>query len=105
MRVLFWSSTFWPSSGGVQVLAARLLPALEARGYEHIVVTPQSRDAHLNVASYKGMPIRRLPFWPAMVNLDQLGHVRQPSLRGENPQDARAYRSPYSFQLTVQNFS
>jgi glycogen(starch) synthase len=77
MRILFWSSTFWPSIGGVQVLAAKLLPALEERGYEHIVVTPQSRDEQLNAAYYKGIPIHRFPFWHSMVNIDQLVQVRQ----------------------------
>ena len=77
MRVLFWSSTFWPSIGGVQTLAAKLLPALEDRGYQHIVVTPQSRDEKLNISRYQGIPIHRFPFWDAMANVDRLGQVRQ----------------------------
>ena len=39
MRVLFWSGTFWPYIGGIEVLGAKLLPALRERGYEFMVVT------------------------------------------------------------------
>jgi hypothetical protein len=38
MRILFWSETFWPRVGGVENLAARLLPALQVRGHEFLSV-------------------------------------------------------------------
>jgi hypothetical protein len=37
MKVLFWSEIFWPRVGGVENLAARLLPALQAPGFEFAV--------------------------------------------------------------------
>lgn len=77
MRVLFWSSTFWPSIGGVQTLAARLLPALEERGYHCIVVTTQSGCDQHDVTHYKGIAIHRFPFWQSMVDVDRLALVRQ----------------------------
>ena len=43
MRVLFWTGGFWPNIGGVEVLATRVLPALKCRGYEFVIVVPQSR--------------------------------------------------------------
>jgi hypothetical protein len=42
MRILFSSSAFWPVIGGVEVRAAKLLPALRERGHEFIVVTGQT---------------------------------------------------------------
>ena len=62
MRVLFWSSTFWPSVGGVEIFAARLLPALRARGYEFMVVTPKSHSDLPDQDEYLGIPVRRFSF-------------------------------------------
>jgi glycogen(starch) synthase len=62
MRILFWSSTFWPNVGGVEVLAARLLPALRTRGYEFTVVTPKSHSALPDQEKYQGIPIHRFSF-------------------------------------------
>ena len=59
MRILFWSSNFWPEIGGVEVLAAKLLPALQARGYEYAVVTPKSHPDLPDVETYKGIPVHR----------------------------------------------
>lgn len=59
------------------MLAAKLLPALEERGYEHIVVTTQSGYDQHKVAPYEGIPVHYFPFWNAMVNIDQLAHIRQ----------------------------
>jgi len=62
MRILFWSATFWPAIGGVEVLAARLLPALQEHGHEFVVVTPKSFPEVTDHAHYKGIPVYRLPF-------------------------------------------
>jgi glycogen(starch) synthase len=62
MRILFWSSTFWPNIGGVEVLAARLLPALRTRGYEFTVITPKSHSAVPDQEKYQGIPIHRFSF-------------------------------------------
>jgi glycogen synthase len=66
MRVLFWSEAFWPHIGGVQVLAAGLLPALRERGYEFTVITPQHGSAELETGSYKGINVCRYPFRKAL---------------------------------------
>ena len=65
MRVLFWSSVFWPKIGGVEVHAAKLLPALKARGYEFTVMTAKSDPDQPDTDEYQGMPIYRFPFWNA----------------------------------------
>ena len=57
MRVLFWSSAFWPSIGGVQVLASQLLPALKERGIQHLVVSTNSGCDEHEVAQFDGIPV------------------------------------------------
>ena len=61
MRVLFWTPEFWPGIGGVEVLAAKLLPALREKGYEFAVVTP-SKTGATDKDHYDGIPVFRLPF-------------------------------------------
>ena len=62
MRILFWTREFWPGIGGVEVLAAKLLPALQARGYEFVVVTPSKQAGVPDADQYKGIPVYRFPF-------------------------------------------
>ncbi len=62
MRILFWSETFWPRVGGVENLAARLLPALRARGYEFAVVTWENIESPDEIR-YEGIPVYRFPFF------------------------------------------
>ena len=61
MRILFWTREFWPGIGGVEVLAAKLLPALQERGYEFVVATP-SKEGVPDEGRYKGIPVYRFPF-------------------------------------------
>ena len=62
MRVLFWSLTFWPNIGGLEVLAAKLVTALRDRGHEILVVAPKSPPELPGEARYQRIPIRRFPF-------------------------------------------
>jgi glycogen synthase len=62
MRILFWSETFWPRVGGVENLAVRLLPALQSRGYEFVVVTWENTKVPDEVR-YQGIPVHRFPFF------------------------------------------
>jgi glycosyltransferase involved in cell wall biosynthesis len=77
LRVLFWTGTFWPHIGGVQVLATKLLSALRRRGYEFLVVTPLRSDDQETTARYRGIPIYRLPFWNGHNDIKQLMKLRQ----------------------------
>lgn len=61
MRVLFWTPEFWPGIGGVEVLAAKFLPALREKGYEFVVVTP-SKTGATDKDHYDGIPVFRFPF-------------------------------------------
>jgi glycosyltransferase involved in cell wall biosynthesis len=60
LRVLFFSEAFWPQIGGIEVMTARLLPALAARGYEILVVTDRASDSAADHDALGGVPIRRL---------------------------------------------
>lgn len=77
MRILFWSSAFWPSIGGVQVLAGKLLPALEQRGYQHVVVSTKAGCETYEVADFNGIPVHYFPFWKSMVDANRLAALRK----------------------------
>jgi glycogen(starch) synthase len=62
MRVLFWSGAFWPTIGGVEVIARKLLPALQRRGHEFTVVTPKSNANSPDEDEYEGIPVYRFSF-------------------------------------------
>jgi glycogen(starch) synthase len=62
MRVLFWSETFWPRVGGVENLAAKLLPGLQARGHRFAVITWENVDDP-DILDFLGTPVHRLPFF------------------------------------------
>ncbi len=66
MRVLFWSETFYPEIGGVEVLATKLLAALRDRGYELVVVAREERQNLPTVSEYDGIPVHRFPFRQAL---------------------------------------
>ena len=68
MRVLCWSETFWPRIGGVEVLTAQLLQALGARGYEFVVVTPDTEWHTHGDDHYNGAPVHRFPFQSALAS-------------------------------------
>ena len=79
MRVLFWSLTFWPDIGGIEVLAAKLLPALRERGHEFMVVTPQTQVASPDDVQYQGIPIKRFSFQNTVtpIGIDHIVAIRQ----------------------------
>jgi glycogen synthase len=78
-RILFWSGTFWPNIGGVEVMAARLLPALRARGYEYSVVVPKYSADQADEGQFKGIPTYRFPFriHPRRGSIDHVIEVRR----------------------------
>jgi glycogen(starch) synthase len=82
MRVLFWSLTFWPSIGGIEVLAAKLLPCLMRRGHEFAVVAPKVYSDWPDEGQYRGIPIHWLPFQHSLnTGIDHVVEVRQRILR------------------------
>jgi glycogen(starch) synthase len=79
MRVLFWSLNFWPNIGGIEVLAAKLVPALRERGHEFLVVAPKTPPELPDRAQYRDIPICRLPFQNPVTpgTIDHLVAIRQ----------------------------
>lgn len=79
MRILFWSSTFWPKIGGVEVLAARLLPALQSRGHEFAVIAPRLGHAQEDRPPFRDIPVHRFAFTePALYrDMDLLAATRR----------------------------
>lgn len=62
MRVLYWADLFWPYVGGAEQFGATLVPALQQRGHEVIVVTSHHYLDLPNQGRHKGIPIYRFPF-------------------------------------------
>ncbi len=62
MRLLFWSGTYWPNIGGVEVISSNLMAALRRRGHEVAIVTSHSSLDLPDEDSYEDVPIHRMPF-------------------------------------------
>ncbi len=74
MRILYWSPVFWPQIGGVEVIASRFIPAMQARGYKFTVIAALGSLDVPPVTSYHGTPVHRLPIWTAIATRD-LGQI------------------------------
>ena len=61
IRLLYWTEFFWPTIGGVETLAAQIIPVLKTRGYEITVVTTRQFD-YPEHEVVDGTVIHRLPF-------------------------------------------
>lgn len=77
MRILFWSLGLLPEIGGIEVLAATLLPAMRQRGHEYLVVTSRRDPSLAEQTLYQGIPIHRYPFRQSLGNVDELASVKQ----------------------------
>jgi glycosyltransferase involved in cell wall biosynthesis len=79
MRVLFWTPVFWPKIGGVEVHAAKLLPALRERGHEFLVLTTKTSSDQPDADEYQGIPIYRWSFWnyTHYTQIDAVAEIRQ----------------------------
>src|SRR5215510_12339552 len=71
---------FWPFIGGSEVFSTRLLPALQARGTEFLVISGQPHPPTFSPkAQYRAIPVHRFPFSTVLAdrNADQILGVRQ----------------------------
>ncbi|RYX83090.1 glycosyltransferase family 1 protein [bacterium] len=59
-RVLFWTDSFPPYIGGVEVLAAQYVRAMRAKGYEFVIVTRYEGDELVSRDDFEGVPLYRL---------------------------------------------
>jgi len=74
VRILYWSPVFWPQIGGVEVIASRFIPAMQARGHEFLVIAARGSLDVPPVTSYHGTPVHRFPIWTAIATRD-LGQI------------------------------
>jgi len=70
MRVLYWTPRFWPDIGGIEVMAARTLPALREHGYDLLVMASHASSDPPVRMDYQGIPVFTFPFWAALVHRD-----------------------------------
>src|SRR5215510_15920185 len=91
MRVLFWSELFWPYIGGAEIVATKLILALQERGHEFLVVTRQDFPDLPAQDRYKGIPITRFPFWTTLVNTDHHVADRVMAVRRQVAELKRAF--------------
>jgi glycogen(starch) synthase len=79
VRVLFLSEFFRPFVGGIEVLAAKLLPALDQRGYEFLVVTSHGPMELADEDRLGDIRVLRYPFRPAFTAkaIDQIIELRR----------------------------
>ncbi len=69
-RILYWSQQYWPSIGGVEVLAAAFIRGMRRRGFEFTVVTSHGHHPLPDAEVHDGVAIRRLPFARALQERD-----------------------------------
>lgn len=79
MKVLFWQELFWPYIGGAEIFAADLINSLQDRGFEFLLITRQDDPGLAEIDQYRGISIRRFPFWPVLSerNLASIFDLRQ----------------------------
>lgn len=70
MRIMYLVDRFWPYIGGVEVMAASVLPRLRERGHEFVVVTSRDDPKLAEHDEFRGIPVRRLPLNPALRDRD-----------------------------------
>ncbi|MGD2124205.1 MAG: glycosyltransferase family 4 protein, partial [Gemmatimonadota bacterium] len=70
MKVLYWVQSFLPSIGGIQVMAGRLLPALQERGFRFVVVASHDFSEMPDLVDWEGIPVHRFPFREALTQGD-----------------------------------
>jgi glycogen(starch) synthase len=70
VRILYWTDLFFPYIGGVEVLSARFLPAMRARGHELTVVTSHGGLDLPDVDEWEGFPVHRFPLRRALAERD-----------------------------------
>jgi glycogen(starch) synthase len=68
MRLTYWCEYFWPSIGGVEILAGRFLAAMQKRGYQTMVVTSHHRAETPAHEEHEGIPVFRFPFWSVLAS-------------------------------------
>jgi glycosyltransferase involved in cell wall biosynthesis len=76
VRILFWTTSFWPTIGGLEVLGTEQALELRRRGHEIRVVAQHDGGSLPPSDSYGGIPIDRFPFHSVLADRDVAGIAR-----------------------------
>lgn len=66
MRILIWSETFWPATGGVELFLERLIADLIAHGHQIEVLTSYRRADRPDDDEVGGVRVRRVPLFETL---------------------------------------
>jgi glycogen(starch) synthase len=70
MRILYWTPLFWPETGGIEVMAQKMVTALRDRGHQLLVLAAHGSISQPDDTSCEGVPVRRFHFWQALSRRD-----------------------------------
>lgn len=73
MKVLYWAEGFFPNIGGLEVLSAQFLSALQARGHEFVVIASDINPNLPERSYHDGIPVYRFPFFHVLTERDLNG--------------------------------
>ena len=79
MKVLFWTASFWPQLGGLEVISGELVRTLRQRGVDFTVLTAlrENETAPAGAESWEGIPLYRLAASEQdVVDFSKLSRVR-----------------------------
>jgi glycosyltransferase involved in cell wall biosynthesis len=86
MKIIYWTELFLPDISGVSILGQNVLPEMQKRGFEFIIITSHGRHNVPDLDEFNGIPIYRFNFHTALINkdfgkinkiVDKLNHIRQ----------------------------
>lgn len=66
MRILIWSETFWPATGGVELFLERLIADLLRHGHQVEVLTSYRRADRPDEDEVNGVRVRRVPLFETL---------------------------------------
>lgn len=69
MKIFFWTSSFWPSIGGVETQGFLFVTRMQEKGHSCLVLTPKGDPDEKDEEIYKGISIRRFDFKSILFNL------------------------------------
>lgn len=70
MKILYFTSYYWPFAGGIEVLAQETLGSLKQRGYEFTVITDFGSQSMPAFTQQNGIPIHRFHLLSALASRD-----------------------------------
>ena len=70
MKILYWTPLFCPETGGIEIVAQKMVTGLRDRGHQLLVMASHGSTLQPDDTTYEGIPIRRFHFWQALSRRD-----------------------------------